>query len=263
VPFDGTPRGYAACTDTGSAMASTSDNRRPGQAPSRPGAQRWFFDLWSRVYDVPLVQWTTYWPVHDAIMTELRRHQCRRILDVGCGTGQLTARITQELPRCVVTGCDFSRGMLRQAAARTTAVGWVQADAGSLPFPAGTFDAVVSTEAFHWFPDQDRAAAELHRVVAPGGLLLVALVNSPTAGVASALHAASRLLGEPFYWPTTAEMRARLEGAGFHVLGQSRIFRLPGGVLMPPILTRAMRPETSAETAPPRPEPAQERSMVH
>lgn len=214
---------------------------------SEPGAQRSFFDLWSHVYDLPLVQRTTYWPVHDAIMSELRRRQCRRVLDLGCGTGQLAVRIASELPGCAVTGCDFSRGMLEHAVARSAGlpsatVRWVRGDAGHLPFHAGAFDAVVSTEAFHWFPDQGAAAAEMHRVLAPGGLVLVALVASPTRLVASSLHAASRLVGEPFYWPTSDEMRRRLEGAGFRVLGQKRIFRLPGGVLLPPVLTRALRP---------------------
>jgi ubiquinone/menaquinone biosynthesis C-methylase UbiE len=226
------------------------DARRAAQA----GPQRRFFDLWSRVYDLPVVQWATYWPVHDAILRELRRVPGSRILDVGCGTGQLTVRIAREIGARRVTGCDFSRGMLRQAAARDGTGQWVQGDAGCLPFRTGSFDAVVSTEAFHWFPDQDAAAAELHRVLAPGGLLLVALVNAPAELVANALHAGSRLAGEPFYWPTRAQMRERLEGAGLRVLGQERIFRLPGGLLFPPVLTRAVRPSgTSAPSgSPPR-----------
>lgn len=218
------------------------------------GPQRWFFDLWSRVYDLPLVQWTTYWPVHDAIMRELARHDCRRVLDIGCGTGQLAVRIARELPGASVTGCDFSRGMLARAAARDGRVPWVQGDAGCLPFRERAFDAVVSTEAFHWFPDQDRACAELHRALLPGGHVMLALVSAPSHAVASALHGGSRLLGEPFYWPTAAELRDRLERAGLRVLGQERIFRLPGGLLFPPVLTLARRPAAAApghEASPP------------
>jgi ubiquinone/menaquinone biosynthesis C-methylase UbiE len=229
-------------------MPSASE-REPAGPPAQPGAQQWFFDVWSRFYDLPLVQWATYWPVHDAIMAELRRHPGRRILDVGCGTGQLTARIAHELLGAAVTGCDFSHGMLRQATARTRTVRWVRGDAGSLPFRAAAFDAVVSTEAFHWFPDQARAAAELHRVVAPGGIVLVALVNSPAQLVADGLHTASRFIGEPFYWPTADEMRARFEHTGLRVLGQQRIFRLPGGLLLPPVLTKATRPSAPGERA--------------
>ena len=210
-----------------------------------PGAGRGFFDVWSHVYDLPIVQWTTYHPIHHVVMRELRQLASRRVLDIGCGTGQLTARIAAELPFCRVTGCDFSRGMLHQATSRSRRVQWVQGDAGSLPFCAGAFDAVVSTEAFHWFPDQDRALAELFRVLAPDGHLLLALVNAPSSVVANAMHAGSRLMGEPFYWPTTRELGERIEHAGFSVLGRKRIFRLPGGLLLPPILTHATRPSVS------------------
>ncbi|MFN8601771.1 MAG: methyltransferase domain-containing protein [Candidatus Binatia bacterium] len=122
------------------------------------------------------------------------------------------------------------------------AVDWVRGDAERLPFRDASFDAIVSTEAFHWFPDQQRAAEELFRVVTPRGLVLVALVNTPARVVADGIHAASRLIGEPFYWPTSADLRACFERAGFTVERQQRIFRLPGGLLLPPVLTRAVRP---------------------
>jgi len=208
-----------------------------------PGARRGFFDLWSHIYDLPIVQWTTYHPIHRVVMRELRRRQCRRVLDIGCGTGQLSARIATELPACRVTGCDFSRGMLHQASARSRRVRWVQGDAGSLPFGAAAFDAIVSTEAFHWFPDQDRALAELFRVLVPGGRLLLALINSPSTVVANVMYAGSRLMGEPFYWPTARELGEHVERAGFRVVGRERIFRLPGGLLLPAILTQASRPD--------------------
>lgn len=208
------------------------------------GAQRWFFDAWARVYDFPVVQWATYWPVHDAVLRALQAPSVRRVLDIGCGTGQLATRLAQTLPRVRVVGCDFSVGMLQRAAARSDgkhAARWVRGDAGRLPFRDGAFDAAVSTEAFHWFPDQDAALRELFRVLAPGGRLLLALVNTPAPLLSDVMYAGSRLVGEPFYWPTIRQMRRRVEGAGFRVERQQRIFRLPG-FLLPPVLTRAVRP---------------------
>jgi ubiquinone/menaquinone biosynthesis C-methylase UbiE len=207
-----------------------------------PGPQRWFFDTWSWFYDLPLIQAATYWPVHDAVLGALAEARSKSVLDIGCGTGQLTARIRETLPAARVVGCDFSHGMLRHARPRSADIGWIQGDAARLPLQDGTFDAVVSTEAFHWFPDQDAALGELFRVLSPGGRLLLALVNSRSRGVARAVYAGSRLIGEPFYWPTRDEMRARVEAAGFELLRQRRIFRIPGGVLMPPVLTEAVRP---------------------
>src|SRR3954467_11836624 len=112
------------------------------------GGRRAFFDVWSRVYDLAPVQAAIYHPVHDAVLGELRTHPARRIVDVGCGTGDLTARLHAELSTDLVTGCDFSAGMLEQAASRTRAVRWLQADATRLPFRDSAFEAVVSTEAF-------------------------------------------------------------------------------------------------------------------
>ncbi len=205
------------------------------------GPNRWFFDAWSRIYDLPWVQVATYRPVHNAVLRALREPPRRRVLDIGCGTGQLALRITAALPATRVVGCDFSAGMLRRARRRSHRVRWVQGDASRLPFGDGSFDAVTSTEAFHWFPDQDAALAEFFRVLAPGGHLLLALVNTPAALVSDVMHVGSRLVGEPFYWPTRQQLRVQVEAAGFRVEAQRRVFRLPG-FLLPPVLTRAVRP---------------------
>src|SRR5437764_10642375 len=200
------------------------------------GPQRGFFDIWSRVYDLPPVQAAIYHPVHEGVLGELRAHPARRILDVGCGTGDLTARLGAELHTDLVAGCDFSAGMLEQAQARTSAVRWLQGDAARLAFGDEQFDAVVSTEAFHWFPDPDAALREFSRVLAPAGRLLVALVNVRVPATSRLAHAGSKALGQPARWPTRAEMADRVRAAGFAVDSQKRIFRL-GGILIPTVLT--------------------------
>jgi ubiquinone/menaquinone biosynthesis C-methylase UbiE len=208
------------------------------------GASPRFFDLWSLFYDLPLVQRLTYRPVHDSVMKVLRAHPAHRILDVGCGTGLLATRAARTLQGVRVVGCDFSRGMLRNAAARrgATATAFVQADALRLPFAANAFDAVVSTEAFHWFPNQRAAVAEFFRVLAPGGKLLVALVNPPFELVSDAARFGSRLLGEPLQWPTRRRMRELVAESGFRLEDQHWIPRLPAALLFPAVLTVCVRP---------------------
>jgi ubiquinone/menaquinone biosynthesis C-methylase UbiE len=208
---------------------------------NEPGPNRWFFDAWSRVYDWPLVQWATYRPVHDAVIGGLETFKGRRVLDVGCGTGQLTVRLRQAHERTKVVGCDFSAGMLQQAAARSRVVPWVCGNACELPFRDGAFAAVVCTEAFHWFPDQNAALAEFFRILSPGGRLMIAFVNTRLQLTSDVTRAASRLFGEPLYWPTMAQMRKQVERAGFRILEQRRVVRLPG-LLFPPVLTTATRP---------------------
>lgn len=217
------------------------------------GPQRWLFDTWSYFYDLAWVQRGVYRAPQDAVLARLRRAGCRRVLDVGCGTGQLAARIRLELPGTTVVGCDFSEGMLRQAARRDAATGWVGGDASRLPFGSRTFDAVVSTEAFHWFPDQGAVLREFRRVLRPEGHLLLALVNPRWALAARVVHLASRAVGEPFYWPTAPEMRRLVRAAGFHAVRQAPLFRLPGVLLFPPVLTIATAREPRPDAVdPPR-----------
>jgi ubiquinone/menaquinone biosynthesis C-methylase UbiE len=200
------------------------------------------FDLWSRIYDAPLVQRVTYRPAQNAVLAALRRETPRRLLDVGCGTGQLASRLRRELRSTRVVGCDFSRGMLGRAAAREPGACWAQGDAARLPFADASHEALVSTEAFHWFPDKLAALAEFFRVLAPDGRLLVSLVNPPLEVMSRAAHRASQLIGEPFLWPTRETMRRWVEEAGFRVTSQRTILRLPLALALPPVLTEAVRP---------------------
>jgi len=208
----------------------------------RSGPRPGFFDLWSHVYDAPLVQRLTYRPEHDAVLRVLGRIAHARVLDLGCGTGLLADRIERQLPRATVVGCDFSRGMLGQARSNTEGVSLVQGSALELPFADARFDAVVSTEAFHWFPDQDAALREIFRVLVPKGRLLVSLVNPPLEIVSRAARRMSQLAGEPARWPTRARMRRCVEEAGLQVESQRTVLRLPVTFVLPAVLTVASRP---------------------
>jgi ubiquinone/menaquinone biosynthesis C-methylase UbiE len=132
--------------------------------------------------------------------------------------------------------------MLEHAAKRDRGVGWVRADAARLPFAAASFDALTCTEAFHWFPDQGAALREFKRVLAPGGRALIALVNPRFALLSEVTALGSRLLGEPFYWPTSRRLRRALTAAGFRTLGQRPVGRLPGALLFPAVLSVAQKP---------------------
>lgn len=205
-------------------------------------ARRMFFDIWSWSYDLPLVQAAVYRPVQKAVLRALCDQLPSALLDVGCGTGIFTARAAGELPDTRVTGSDFSGGMLRRASRRGATVHWVRADALHLPFRDQRFGAVTCTEAFHWFPDQALALREMHRVMVPGGLLAVALINPATRELGNAMGGWARFAGQRAHWPTRREMRDMATLAGFAIESQQRVRRLPSGILLPAILTLARRP---------------------
>jgi ubiquinone/menaquinone biosynthesis C-methylase UbiE len=218
------------------------------RAMPKTGPTRGFFDLWSRVYDFPLVQLATYRPVHDAVLRVLSSEPCTRVLDIGCGTGLLAERVAAMPAIGTVVGCDFSAGMLAHAAERFAGaadrkrapVRLVRGDATRLPFADAVFDAAVSTEAFHWFPDQNAALRELHRVLRPGGRLLLALVSPPLEVIADTVELGMRLVGQPLWWTTPSRLARQVRAAGFEVERQRRVFRVPGFLLLP-TLTVARR----------------------
>ncbi|MEY9850870.1 SAM-dependent methyltransferase [Leifsonia sp. EB41] len=104
----------------------------------------------------------------------------RRILDVGCGSGPVLADLRER--GAIVTGVDASAGMLEQARARLgTEADLRVADLSEpLPFDDGTFDDVVASQVLHYLKDWGPALAELHRILTPGGRLIVS-EEHPTA----------------------------------------------------------------------------------
>jgi ubiquinone/menaquinone biosynthesis C-methylase UbiE len=181
------------------------------------------FDWISRIYDNPVVQWFAYRANHDAVIAALRSHGASRVVDVGCGTGILAARIQRELQPEVVYGCDPSAGMLEKSRGRTGEVRWVQGAAEQLPLDDGAVDAVVTTEAFQFF-DQPAALNEFDRVLEPGGHVVIAVI---TPAVPLPRPVLERV---PATWHTPSGMRRLVEEAGFAVVDQRRLGRVGPGV---------------------------------
>ena len=107
-----------------------------------------------------------------------------RVLDLGCGSGwasRLLARLAADGPQGSgqVVGLDISDEMIRQARAASRDfdnVMFVQGSAAQIPWEENFFNKVLSVESFYYYPDQDRALAELFRVMAPHGRLFI-LIN--------------------------------------------------------------------------------------
>lgn len=99
----------------------------------------------------------------------------RSLLDVGCNGGDLLADVRLMMPRLELAGVDVNAQALVVARERLPDVEIHQAGAESLPFADGRFDVVTCIEVLEHVPSELRrgALAEIHRVLAPGGLLLL------------------------------------------------------------------------------------------
>ncbi len=139
-------------------------------------------------------------PLYDAIRDRLRPYLTREmnVLEMACGTGQLTFRMAESAGRWEAT--DFSERMVAEAekCPRHQNVRFAVRDATNLPYSDHSFDAALIANALHIMPEPDKALHEIRRVLKPGGILL-----APT-----------------FIWGTDVRLKFSawiMERAGFHV----------------------------------------------
>ena len=98
-----------------------------------------------------------------------------RLLEVPVGTGILSMPLYMRNPRMQAVCLDYSADMMARAERRAVGmalpnVSFQQGDVGALPFEDATFDAVLSLNGFHAFPNKEAAYREVYRVLKPGGI---------------------------------------------------------------------------------------------
>ena len=114
-----------------------------------------------------------------------------RVLDLGTGPGDVAAAAARRGARAV--GIDLAEGMVELARRRHPEVEFVRGDVERLPFAAGRFDAAVGGFVLNHLPRPERAAAELRRVLEPGGGLALAVWDMPErVGILGPLETALR-----------------------------------------------------------------------
>jgi SAM-dependent methyltransferase len=138
-----------------------------------------------------------------------------RLLDVGCGAGQLA--LIAARAGAVVTGCDIATNWLERARTRAAAEGlniaFEEGDAEALPYEDAQFDAVTSMFGAMFAPRPELVAAELSRVCRPGGT--IAMANWTPAGFVGqmfkiiAKHIAPSGMPSPALWGDEATVRDR------------------------------------------------------
>ena len=131
--------------------------------------REWNADTYHRVSN-PQFQWGL------AVLERFPLRGDELVIDVGCGTGRLTAQLVARLPRGRVVGIDPSWNMVSVAAREVAAhhrsqAMFVVADGTALPC-AQVADAIFSTATFHWIRDHDALFRSLYAALKPGGRLV-------------------------------------------------------------------------------------------
>jgi SAM-dependent methyltransferase len=145
-----------------------------------------------------------------------------KVLDVACGTGNATIPAAQT--GAEVTGLDLTPELLEVAKGRAGEAGveidWIEGDAEQLPFEDGTFDVVLSVFGCMFAPDHKQAAAELARVLKPGGRIAVCAwtpegnIGKFFIATASHMPAPPEGFQPPVLWGTEDHVRGLFDGTG-------------------------------------------------
>jgi trans-aconitate methyltransferase len=153
-----------------------------------------------------------------------------RIVDLGCGTGDLASQIREQ--GADVVGIDASPDMIAQAKVKYPELDFIVANATDFHFDE-PFDAVFTNAVLHWIHDADGVIKSVYNVLKPGGRFVGEFGGKDNNKLM--LAAASAVLNKygyshgdiiiPWYFPSTAEYASRLEACGFRVTFTSHFDR--------------------------------------
>ena len=164
----------------------------------------------------------------ESVVDLLEPERDERILDLGCGTGHLTARIAESGATAV--GLDAAEAMVAEARETHPECAFVHGDARSFSFDR-PFDAVFSNAALHWIPEQDAVLDSVADALRPGGRFVAELGGcGNVAAIVDAVRDEAAARGyeaeSPWYFPSVGEYATVLESHGLETRS-ARLFDRP------------------------------------
>lgn len=213
----------------------------------KAGARRQF-NRWAASYDRSWFNELIFFPTIRACQAEIIRWQERRgpapyrLLDVGCGTGNLLAGLAGDEHAQQLVGLDYAAEMVRAAREKFAGLDagerlqMVHGDAEHLPFDAAAFDVLTCCHSFHHYPHQAAVVREFHRVLRPGGLLILCdgFRDNVIGWVIFDVFVA--LAERNVHHAPWSQLRRMIEEAGFAALTQRKM-----NVLAPVLINVATR----------------------
>ncbi len=121
-----------------------------------------------------------YWRARTISRVAAVLHQANaKVLDVCCGTGDLTLALNSQPHSAQIYGSDFCHPMLQKAMSKSANSHWLEADALQLPVADASFDLVTTAFGFRNLANYHSGLLELHRILKPGGTLAILEFTTP------------------------------------------------------------------------------------
>ncbi|AVH69526.1 class I SAM-dependent methyltransferase [Nostoc sp. 'Lobaria pulmonaria (5183) cyanobiont'] len=163
------------------------------------------------------------WQYGEDLLKLLNPQPRESILDLGCGTGQLTEKIAQA--GAEVMGVDSAPAMIEKAKENYPHIRFDVADATNFQVKQ-PFDAVFSNAVLHWVKQADSAIGSIHQALKPGGRFVAEFGGRGNVkAITTALYSALESIGipqaqveNPWYYPSIGEYSSLLEQQGFDVI---------------------------------------------
>jgi trans-aconitate methyltransferase len=183
--------------------------------PSRRGQEDWNANLYDAKHSF-------VWKFGADLLPLLDPKSGERILDIGCGTGHLTAQIAE--CGAQVVGIDRSPEMAAAARTGYPNLQFEVADARNVPYRS-EFDAVFSNATLHWIPESELVVQNVWTALRPGGRFVaefggkgnIAKMVSAFDQALAELHSEPQSGINPWYYPGVSEYSTLLENNGFEV----------------------------------------------
>ncbi|MBE8967964.1 methyltransferase domain-containing protein [Nostocales cyanobacterium LEGE 12452] len=163
------------------------------------------------------------WQYGEDLLKLLNPQPGESILDLGCGTGQLTEKIAQA--GADVWGIDSAPAMIEKARENYPDIRFDVANAANFQVDK-PFDAVFSNAVLHWVKEADSAIASIHQSLKPGGRFVAEFGGKGNVlAIVTALYSALESIGipqaqveNPWYYPSIGEYASLLENQGFDII---------------------------------------------
>ena len=154
------------------------------------------------------------------LITFIPQKDNQKILDLGCGTGDLTQEIAN-IFSCNIIGSDYSKEMIVKAQEKYPTLDFSVCDACEIPFE-NEFDVIFSNAVFHWIPNQIALHKSIFNALKPTGMLICEFGGYQNiAKISNAFGKAIAVYGDvyksPFYFPQVEVHAKILEESGFTI----------------------------------------------